>query len=390
MNRIGDQMPDETEYDVAIECGRIFDPQTDLDCPGILLIRDGRIAKVIRETDRELSSSKLGSLLVKTTIKHPHKMLLPGLIDMHAHPAVRGSVFGTAPDATMLPRGVTAVLSQGDAGADNIDDYIKSTVLASTTTVRLAINISRIGESTTTGCCDNEADVNIDACVKAINRHSEFVPAIAANLSQHACGRTDPRIVLDRALETAKQSGLPILFGMRCPKDWPLADQLRHFRAGDIVTYCFRQEPHCIVENGRVLKCVVEAQQRGVNFDVGHGTTSFSFAVAQAAIADGFLPNTISTDHQARHLAQSPTHDLPLVMSKLLAAGMQERDIFAAVTLTPSRLINFGEPTGNLAVGTPARFTLLDYSEQSTLTDALGEQRMGLLWQAESSIHSTL
>jgi dihydroorotase len=138
------------------------------------------------------------------------------------------------------------------------------------------------------------------------------------------------------------------------------------------------------------LKCVVEAQQRGVNFDVGHGTTSFSFAVAQAAIADGFLPNTISTDHQARHLAQSPTHDLPLVMSKLLAAGMQERDIFAAVTLTPSRLINFGEPTGNLAVGTPARFTLLDYSEQSTLTDALGEQRMGLLWQAESSIHSTL
>ena len=63
--------------------------------------------------------------------------------------------------------------------------------------------------------------------------------------------------------------------------EWPLSDQMRLLRPGDILTYCFRQSAQGIVADGRVLDSVKEARQRGVLFDVGHGMTSFDFGVAE-------------------------------------------------------------------------------------------------------------
>ena len=45
-------------------------------------------------------------------------------------------------------------------------------------------------------------------------------------------------------------------------------------------------------------------------FDVGHGMASFDFGVAEAAISQGFLPDTISTDVYKRHVAEDPGHDI--------------------------------------------------------------------------------
>ena len=39
----------------------------------------------------------------------PHDLLLPGLVDMHAHPARGGSRYGVDPDLHFLSRGVTTV-----------------------------------------------------------------------------------------------------------------------------------------------------------------------------------------------------------------------------------------------------------------------------------------
>jgi dihydroorotase len=357
---------------LTISAGRVVCPKSGFDGPGTIVIQDGRISSV--------DSSSTSGLEPGTTsdLDYPNGVLLPGLIDLHAHPAKSGSVFGADPDTTMLARGTAAVLSQGDAGADNIDEFLTATVEASRTRVLLALNLSRIGESTSEGCFDNLADADIDACVAATARHSDLVRMLAVNVSHHACGETDPREILRRGLIAAEQSGLPLLFGMRCPEDWPLAEQLALLRPGDVVTYCFRREPHCIVdlETGKVLPCVLEARSRGVLFDIGHGMASFSFEVAEAAIADGFLPDTISTDLQNRHEGQTPQHDLPLVMSKLAAAGMSEPDIFRAVTATPATVLKLAN-AGSLSVGSPADLVVLEREEDVTLTDAHGECRQG-------------
>lgn len=372
-------MPASKQPGIIIRAGRVVCPVNGIDGPGTVVVRAGRIESV------ELASTSQDTTLSEPTgidrvLDFPNGILLPGLIDLHAHPATADSVFGIHPDQHMLARGVTAVMSQGDAGADNIDQYVESTIRRSQTKVLLAINLSRIGESTTSGCLEELDDADVQACVNAVARHREHIRAIAVNTSHHACGDTDPREVLRRGLQAAEETALPILYGMRRPEDWPLDKQLARLRAGDIVTYCFRREPHCIVQHGRVIDCVKEARQRGVLFDIGHGMGSFSFDVAETAIADRFLPDTISTDLQRGHLETQPHHDLPLTMSKLLAAGMAEPDIFRAVTETPAQTLGINDESGAIAAGRQADLVVLESLPERRLHDVYTQTRRGAVW----------
>ena len=204
---------------------------------------------------------------------------------------------------------------------------------------------------------------------------------VAVNVSHHACGTTDPREVMRHALVVAERTGRPLLYGMRRPSDWSFAGQMALLRPGDVVTYCFRREPHCIVEGGRVHPAIRAARDRGVLFDVGHGTASFDFPTAEAALADGFLPDTISTDLQARHRGALPPHTLPRVMAKLRAAGMPEAAVFAAVTARPARILGLGGELGVLAPGACADLTVLRWREAAAqLVDAHGAYRPGCCW----------
>lgn len=366
------------KYDLLLAADRIVCPAKQLDGPRTVAVNDGRIAAI--------GSDVIGS--AKTAMPRHDGIVLPGLIDLHAHPACAGSVFGVDPDSYMLRTGATTVCSQGDAGADNVAQYVEQTIRTSRTRVRLAINLSRVGESSEDGCFARLGDADVDACVAAAEAHRAFIWAIAVNISQHACGDTEPREVMRLGLEAASRAELPLLFGMRRPEDWPLAEQLALLRAGDVVTYCFRHEPHCIVSNGRVLPEVRAARERGVLFDVGHGCASFNFDVAEAAIADGFCPDTISTDLQARHIGSKIEHHLPLVMSKLHAAGMSEADVFAAATATPAKILGLDSEIGALKPGACADLTLISSRQRTMLADCYGNERQGILWQACSTVRA--
>src|SRR5207237_5125701 len=91
----------------------------------------------------------------------PDALLLPGLIDLHAHPAREGSRFGVDPDRDILQHGVTTMLSQGDAGASNWPPYRETTIKGSTTRVRLALNLSARGEVSAQGCF---ASLAVESC----------------------------------------------------------------------------------------------------------------------------------------------------------------------------------------------------------------------------------
>ena len=363
-----------THFDVIIRAGRIVCPGSGIDGPGHVAVRGDRIVAV-----EQSNTTKVDPATANRYFDFPDGIVLPGLIDLHAHPANSGSVFGVSADDHIVPYGTTTVLSQGDAGASTIDQYVDDTISASKTRVLLAINLSRIGESTSHGCFEDLNDADIDACTAAIDRYREFIPAVAVNVSHHACGDTDPRKVMCRGVEVAERAELPILFGMRRPEDWPLEQQLDLLRPGDIVTYCFRSQPHCIVQDGQVLACIRDARRRGILFDVGHGTSAFCFNVAQTAIVDGFLPDTVSTDLQRFHINQAVRYDLPLVMSELRAAGMPENEVFAAVTSKPARLLKLDD-SGVLRANAAADVTVLQDSHGGQFVDVNGQSCVGTLW----------
>jgi dihydroorotase len=229
----------------------------------------------------------------------------------------------------------------------------------------------------------NLEDINVDASVKVIETGEEHIWGIAVNLSSAATGSTDAREIMHRTMIIAERANCPILFGpRRDPFDWPLAEQLDLLRPGDVVTYCFHRDGRLLGNNGRIMDGVQRARDRGVLFDVGHGMASFDFGVAETAIAQGFLPDTISTDVYKRHLGINPTHDMPLMVSKLMAAGVSEREAFTRGTATAARALDLAGEIGTLAPGASADVAVLHWNPESgLLADVNGVTRRGGRWE---------
>lgn len=360
------------DFDLLIHAGRVVCSQTNLDGPGAVAISGDRIVAAGANVAGTARQSR----------HFPDALLLPGVVDLHAHPAVSGSKYGVDPDVEYLPRGVTTAGSQGDAGADNWAAYRDQTIFASRTRIRLAIHLSKMGESQE-GPSFRDVDwVDPEACEQAIADGGSLIWGIAVNVSRNSCA-LDPQWVVRRGLEVAERTGKPLLYGMRNPSDWPIAEQLAVLRAGDVVTYMLREGEWSIVgDDGRVLPEVREARARGVLFDACHGLQSFSFRVAEAAFAEGFFPDTISTDHYVNHIGHLPPHDLPRTMSKFVAAGMPEHEAFARVGSYPAKILQLANEVGTLAPGACADLTLLVQDDSASLVDAYGQHRRGSCWQA--------
>ncbi len=366
-----------------IQADRLHCPYTEYDGPGTLAISGDRIVDVGTARLHEGNKTHLLS----------EGVLLPGLIDLHAHPACENSKYGINPDQELLNEGTTTVLSQGDAGALYWDHYHNSTIAASRTRVRLAINLSSHGESNPWGCFENPEEIDTPICINTIENNRDHIWGISVNLSRFSCGNTDPIWILERALEVAEATDMPLLYGMREHEDWSLEQQMNRLRPGDVVTYCFRPPPRCILtehasdnrtagRQKRVHPAVLEARERGVFFDLGHGFSSFDFAVAERSVDQGFLPDTLSTDYYLQHTNLPVKHSLPLTMSKLKAVGMMEKDIFRSVTTNPAQILKIHPEVGTLTTDCCADLTQLYFDDRPhILEDTFGATRTGGKWE---------
>lgn len=369
------------EYDLLIAAGRIEDPARRLGGPGYVATSGDRIAITAIGPDAD-EVPEAGRQL-----DFPDGLLLPGLVDMHAHPAIEDSKYGIDPDVHFLPRGSTTVMSQGDAGARNWARYRERLIDRARTRVRMAINLSASGESNPGFSLGDLAEADVDACVSAIRDGGELIWGIAINVAEAVCGDCDPREMLRRAIQAGEATDRPLLVGTRHADDFPLDELLEQLRPGDVVTYCLHGLVDRIARDGRVLDCVWQARERGVLFDTGHGMGSFDFEVAETVIKEGFLPDTISTDQYRRHVGSNPQHDLPLTVSKLLAVGMREDDAWPRITSRPAELLGLAGEVGTLAPGACADLVVLtEAADEVALRDVSGNERHGRIWSAAAVV----
>jgi dihydroorotase len=159
---------------------------------------------------------------------------------------------------------------------------------------------------------------------------------------------------VDRAIEAGKLANLPVMvdFGYFLPERpyWQLVTQ--RLRPGDISTHMFRGPVPYVDGNGKLLDYLKQARRRGVKFDVGHGNQSFVLRNAAPAIAQGFWPDTISTDLHGLSM-NAPMMDMPTLLSKFLALGMPLKEIMLRATWNPAQVIHRTE-LGHLSVGSGA------------------------------------
>jgi dihydroorotase len=166
---------------------------------------------------------------------------------------------------------------------------------------------------------------------------------------------------LELARELADRVDLPLMvhIGSGPPSMAAIADLLR---PGDILTHCFTGGNHrLLTDDGRLAPLAREIQERGVILDIGHGTGSFNYRVAEAALAEGVLPDVISSDiHQLS--VQGPMFDLPTTLSKFLNLGMSLADVIDRATRRPAAAMRRLD-LGTLRVGAPADVAIFRVDE---------------------------
>jgi dihydroorotase len=335
------------EYDLVIKGGRVLDSAQRIDRVADVAIRAGKIAAI----RPNISPSAAGEV-----IEASGKLVTPGLIDIHAHVADKELT-----PAQCLSTGVTSLVDGGSRGAENVDEILKAAQSAPNR-VRVLLNISGRGLADgATELLDIEK-ANVAAARRAAERSRDWIIGIKARLSRSAAADHDLEAVR-RARQVADPLKIPIMVHIGDTAS-PLPDILALLRPGDIVTHMYAPPPHGIMDDkGKVLPKILEARKRGILFDFGNGRTAhWTWEVADRALQQGFLPDTISSDITGAGLTDQVIN-LPNVMSKFLLLGMPVDQVIARVTMNAARAIPEYKSNGTLRTGAIADVAVLELRE---------------------------
>jgi dihydroorotase len=323
-------------YDLLIKGGRVLDPAQGIDGALDVAVQGGRIAAVAHDIAAEAAEILDARGLVVS----------PGLVDIHVH---------TGTDllpAECLSTGVTSMVDGGTCGSDNVAG-LAAVAQAAPNRVRIFLNLARIGLGGTEGELMTFANADVPAARRAIMQDPDTIIGIKARLSRNVAGERD-REAIHRAHEVTVPLNLPLMVHVGQTAS-PLPALLDLLRPGDIVTHIYAPPPNGMLDaNGRILPQVLAARQRGILFDVGNGRTAhITWDVAERAIQQGFLPDTISSD-LTKPGRTDRVFDLPTVLSKFFLFGLSLEQIIARSTVNAAAAIPGFAGLGTLRVGAPA------------------------------------
>ena len=360
-------------FDLVIRAGEVIDPSQALRARRDIGVRWGRVAAVEASihADRSLQS-----------IDASGKLVVPGLIDLHAHVYPQASALGLPADELVPYTATTTYVSAGDAGANNFSAFKHYIIGQSRSRIFAFVHISSIGLAGFPVGEELNADyLDVEAAAKTVAENADVAIGVKVRISRNVVGGNglEP---LRRAVAAAKLAG----GGARvmchigdAPGD--LAELIELLRPGDVLTHTYSGAGNNTVQSGKLLPAALDAKKRGVIIDVGHGGGSFDYTVAEPAIAQGLAPDTISSDIHAVSGNTPGMPYLPWVMSKFLNLGFSVEDVVAMTTINPARVIGRVDKLGTLQVGAPADISILEMVEAPvTFVDTRKNTRQGNRW----------
>lgn len=333
------------KYDLLLKGGHVIDPSNDIDGP-----RDvGISGRSIGAVEKDIAESE-----ARRVARVDGWYVTPGLIDLHAHSTgFPGSIF---PEEMCFPYGVTTMVDCGGAGWRTFEEFNERVIQKSAVRVFGLLNI--VGRGMDPRFEQDVSDMDAELTAETIMRRADVLVGVKVAHFQGPGWES-----VDRGVKAAELSTTFCLIDQNAKPTRPFDQMLlEHMRPGDGVTHCYGYGKPMIGNDGKVKPHYREARERGVIFDVGHGSNSFSFSMAAPAIEQGFPPDTISTDMHRNSLHTSRA-TMTEVMSKFLAIGMPMRDIVEKTTTAPARQIGHPE-LGTLTPGALADIAVLEYVER--------------------------
>ena len=358
------------QYDLVVKGGEVIDPGSAVRARLDVGIRRGRIAAL----EVDIAASRAAQTLDATG-----KLVVPGLIDLHAHVYPQGSAIGLPADELVPYTATTTYVSAGDAGANNFSAFKHFVIAESRSRIFGFLHISSIGlAGFPVGEMLNIDYADVDLAAKILAENQDVLLGIKVRESRNVVGQNglEPLKRAIAAIERSGTKGRILCHIGDAPGE--LATLMDLLRPGDILTHAYSGAGNNVVVDDKLLPAVLAAKQRGVIIDVGHGGGSFDYTVALPAMAQGLMPDTISSDIHAFSGNTPGMPYLPWVMSKFLDLGVPLEQVIAMATINPARIIGRVDGLGTLAPGAPADVAVLELVEEPVrFVDTRGHTRDG-------------
>jgi dihydroorotase len=377
---------DAMTYDLVLRGGRVIDPAQDVDGPLDVAVSGGRIAAV---------APALPLADAREAVDVRGQLVLPGLIDTHAHvyQYVTGR-FGLPADLVGVHSGTTTVIDQGGPSCMTLPGFRKFVVEPSATRIFAFLSAYVVGglEGHYYPALYGPHGVDVGAAVRAARENPDLVRGIKGHAEIGGVARWGLE-VLRLSAEIAREADLPLYvhFGQLWPlpeagagsadPDAILPDVVELLRPGDVLAHPFTRHPGGFVDrHGHVHPVVKEAMARGLRVDVGHGS-HFSFDVARRVLDAGIVPDTLGADlhgyntrvprpagtppgahpdPELHPFAGGTSFSLARAMTGLMACGLRLEEVVPMVTRNAARLLGEEHELGTLRPGVVADVTVLD------------------------------
>lgn len=341
--------------------GRVIDPANGVDrVADLVLGKDEILGLDVPEPDGAQVIDCQGSIVT------------PGMIDLHVHVYWGGTSLGVKPEDFADKSACTTLVDAGSAGPGNFTGFREHVIERSRVRILAYLHVSFAGIYGFGGriMVGESHDMRLMAAREAAavaTAHPGVIVGIKVRIGAHASGPSGIA-PLDVAQDVADRTGLPLMVHIDEPPP-SYSDVVARLRKGDVLTHCFRPFPNAPCHgDGRVRDAVLAARERGVIFDIAHGMGSFSWDSARKMDAAGFRPDVISSDIHA-FCINGPAHDNLNVMTKFLALGWSVKDVIAAASIAPARVLsrpdlghlgNTAQPEASVIRQTPGSVDLAD------------------------------
>ena len=321
------------EYDLLLKGGRVIDPAQALDAVSDVAFKDGRVAAVAPDLSSESAAR---------VIDGSGNLVIPGLIDIHGHYAFGLHPRDVDPDVVCTANGITTCVDAGSTGWINFRGLRRYVIDQVDTRVFAFVHLSAMGSVVTSVLpIPDMEDFRLareEETIRCIQENRDVVLGVKIRLTPSGTTAANAVPAMEMARRICDQTGAKIMVHvMETPL--PMAQLFRFLKPGDIATHAFHGDTHTILDpEGQLLPEALDAYNSGIVFDTGSAARHCSLEVSRAAVDQGMLPHTISTDRTVPR-PNSFNYNLHQHMSTFLALGMPLAEVIRSVTSNPAAVV---------------------------------------------------
>ncbi|MFT5133970.1 MAG: dihydroorotase, partial [Gammaproteobacteria bacterium] len=338
---------------IILRGGQIIDPSQGINKFADLVITDGKIAAI-----GDVEASADAEIIDVTGL-----IVTPGWVDLHVH--AYGDLGFAYPDYIGIYQGVTTFCEAGGPGFGTFPEFKALMTDATITDLYCGVYVRPMGIVSSAYIEGNVRTLgawDIGAWLDIVNENRDAIRYLKLGaFGEHDSGP------LRMGKGAAEVLELPTYTHIGEFQVAPTRDTTKPAfelaERGDMITHLYHGNPGTVFNDaGKVRAEVLAAEKRGVLFDIGMGSTNFSFDIAEKAIAEGLLPHIISSDLQQFNVL-GPVHSFANVMTCFLALGFDLEQIIERITIAPARALRIDDHAGSLAVGMPADVSVMTFED---------------------------